>query len=72
MNQQDINPTGFEVRLDQLIPMTAFAPSHEQSQAILAISENIPKVLFWLEGRWENEAGNSIELAQIDRWVYLR
>jgi hypothetical protein len=71
MNQQDMNPTGIEVRLDQLIPMTDFAPSHEQSQAILAVIENIPKCLFWLEGRWEDEAGNIIELAQIDRWVYL-
>lgn len=71
MNQQDINPTGFEVRLDQLIPMSAFAPSSEQSQAILAVVEDIPKVLFWLEQRWEDEAGNIVALTQIDRWVYL-
>ena len=73
MNNSQLNPTGFEVRLDEMIPISACAPSPEQSHAILVTLENVPKVLFWLDrAAWDDEAGNLIDLAQIDRWVYLR
>lgn len=67
---EDVNPTGLEIELSRLIDAAEFLPNVSQSNAILAVVDEIPCVLFCVDGHtWETESG---ETPVFEAWVYLK
>ena len=65
----ELNPTGLQIEMGQMIKAIDFTPNADQSPMILTVdAEGIPRVLYWINGVWEAEDASR---PTFDRWIYL-